>query len=106
MVAEKTIIENIDGKKFKIEIIEPESLLQASFTHYLHNHKNGVSKFYKETAVDFVKEILEKENSKNKVTIKVAEEALQYLIFNYKNTIPFPAPEKPTFKFIDLFAGI
>lgn len=105
MLEEKTIIENIDGQLFEITIIEPEDPKQASFSHYLHNHKNGVSHFFKKDAIRFVKDILS-ENSESKISTKVAEEALQYLIFNNKNTVPFPAPENPTFKFIDLFAGI
>ena len=35
----------------------------------------------------------------------MAEEALQYLIFQNED-VPFPPPRKPKFKFIDLFAGI
>lgn len=102
----KTTFENIDGQIFKIDIIEPENPQQASFTHFLHNHKNGVSHFYKKDAIGFVKEYLTKEYPENEITNKAAEEALQYLIFNNQGTVPFPAPEKPKFKFIDLFAGI
>lgn len=102
---EKTRIEKIDGQLFEVKIIEPENPKQASFSHYLHNHKNGVSQFFKEDALNFVKEILS-EKSVKKISTKVAEEALQYLIFNNKNSVPFPAPENPSFKFIDLFAGI
>ncbi|MGC6431417.1 MAG: DNA cytosine methyltransferase [Jejuia sp.] len=101
----KTVIENIDGQLFEINIIEPESCKQASFSHYLQNHKNGVSQFFKEDALSFVKEILS-ENWESKISMEVAEEALQYLIFNNKNTVPFPPIENPSFKFIDLFAGI
>ncbi len=36
----------------------------------------------------------------------MAEEALQYLLFDNKKLIPFPPNAKPKFKFIDLFAGI
>jgi len=106
MILEKTIIENIDGIKFKIDIIQSDNTEQASFSHYLHNHENGVSKFYKETALNYVKEILSKEDSQKKITDKIAEDALQYLIFNYNDSVPFPAPKSPSFKFIDLFAGI
>jgi DNA (cytosine-5)-methyltransferase 1 len=106
MIKESINIENIDGQLFEIKIIEPEDSKPASFTHYLYNHKNGVSQFYKKDALAFVKEILEKEYPTEKITNKVAENALQYLIFDFKKTIPFPAPERPKFKFIDLFAGI
>ncbi len=106
MVKDRINIENIDGQIFKVKIIDPENSKSASFTHYLHNYKNGVSQFYKKDALTFVREILEKEYPEEKITNKVAEEALQYLIFDLNKSVPFPAPEKPKFKFIDLFAGI
>ncbi|WP_366942029.1 DNA (cytosine-5-)-methyltransferase [uncultured Nonlabens sp.] len=106
MSKESIHIENIDGQLFEVNIIEEGNSKPASFTHYIHNHKNGVSKFYKRDAVEFVKEKLSKEYPANKITNKVAEEALQYLIFDSDKTLPFPAPIKPKFKFIDLFAGI
>lgn len=106
MIKERIDIENIDGQLFEIKIVDPDNSKAASFTHYLHNHKNGVSQFYKKDALSYVKEILQKEYPTEKVTNKVAEEALQYLIFDLNKSIPFPVPEKPKFKFIDLFAGI
>lgn len=106
MIKERIDIEQIDGQLFEIKIVAPEDSNPASFTHYLHNHKNGVSKFYKKGAINFVKEVLEKQYPTQEVTDEVAEEALQYLIFDLQQSVPFPAPETPTFKFIDLFAGI
>ena len=106
MIKERIDIDNIDGQLFEIKIVGPENSKPASFTHYLHNHKNGVSQFYKKDALAFVKEILIKEYPKDEITNKIAEEALQYLIFDLHKTVPFPAPDKPKFKFIDLFAGI
>lgn len=106
MLKERIDIESIDGQLFEIKIIEPDNSKQASFTHYLHNHKNGVSQFYKKDALSFVEQILKKEYPNKKITQQFAEEALQYLIFDLKKSIPFPAPENPKFKFIDLFAGI
>lgn len=106
MIKERINIEKIDGQLFEIKVVAPEDSKPASFTHYLHNHTNGVSKFYKEGAISFVKRVLEKQYSTQEVTDEVAEEALQYLIFDLKQSVPFPAPKNPTFKFIDLFAGI
>lgn len=40
-----------------------------------------------------------------KEALKVAQEALQYKLFN-KTPVPFPEPLQPKFTFIDLFAGI
>lgn len=106
MLKEKIDIENIDGQLFEIKLIDSDDSKPASFTHYLHNHKNGISQFYKKDALSFVKQILNKKYPKEQITQELAEEALQYLIFDFKKSVPFPAPENPKFKFIDLFAGI
>lgn len=106
MRKERIDIENIDGQIFEIKIFDPDDSRPASFTHYLHNHKNGVSKFYKKDALSYVKAILEKEFPNNQITNTVAEEALQYLLFDLNKSVPFPSPVKPKFRFIDLFAGI
>jgi DNA (cytosine-5)-methyltransferase 1 len=102
---EKISIENFDDKRFKIKTLESEGDTEASFTHYLHNHKNGVSQFYKPDAIEHVKSLLDYKYPEQEVTNLVAEKALQYLIFEQKS-VPFPAPKAPDFKFIDLFAGI
>ena len=106
MIKERIDIENIDGQLFEIKVIDPDNSKPAFFTHYLHNHQNGVSHFYKENALSYVKGILEKEYPTNEVTLEIAESALQYLLFDLNKSTRFPAPENPTFKFIDLFAGI
>lgn len=102
---EKISLENINGKQFNIRIVEPENNKEAVLTHYLHNSKNGVSQFYKKDAVKFTKEILQHHYPDEKITNLVAEEALQYGIFEHLD-IPFPPTQNPKFKFIDLFAGI
>jgi len=106
MKKERIIIKDIDSQLFEPSGIDLESSKPASFTHYLHNHKNGISGYYKKDALSYVKEILEKKYPTENVTNKVAEDALQYLIFDHSISVPFPAPIKPKFKFIDLFAGI
>ncbi len=102
---EKIFYQTFENKKFRIRLIEPNSNKEAVLTHYLHNSKNGVAKFYKKDAVAFTKEILEYKYPNKEITLQVAEEALQYEIFT-EQQIPFPAPKKTKFKFIDLFAGI
>lgn len=106
MIKERINIENIDGQLFEIKVIEPEDSKQASFTHYLHNHKNGVSQSYKKDALSFVKQVLKNEYPNEQITQEFAENALQYLIFDLNKSVPFLAPKNPKFKFIDLFAGI
>jgi DNA (cytosine-5)-methyltransferase 1 len=103
---EKISIEDINGKSFSIRMVEAENYKKSAFTHYLHNNKNGVSKFYKKDAVSYVKDLLVHKNPEERITNKAAEEALQYYLFNFKNDVPFPEPKKPKFNFIDLFAGI
>jgi DNA (cytosine-5)-methyltransferase 1 len=102
---EKISLEEIKGKQFRVRIVEPECNKEAVLTHYMHNSKNGVSKFYKKDAVEFTKEILQYKYPEETITNLVAEEALQYGIFDTFQ-VPFPPTENPKFKFIDLFAGI
>lgn len=102
---EKISLETFGDKQFRIKLVEPENNQEAVLTHYLHNSKNGVSKFYKKGAVQFTKEILEYKFPDEEITSQVAEEALQYGLFDTFQ-VPFPPLENPKFKFIDLFAGI
>lgn len=102
---EKVSLEIFFEKTNKIRHTEPESNREAVITHYLHNSENGVSKFFKEDAVKFTKEILQYNFPEENISSEVAEEALQYGIFDTFD-VPFPPVENPKFKFIDLFAGI
>ncbi|WBX76374.1 DNA cytosine methyltransferase [Tenacibaculum ovolyticum] len=105
LLKEKISIENFEEKKFKIKLIESDKDTEAAFTHYLHNHRNGVSKVYKPDAIEHVKNLFEYKFPEQKTSSLIAEEALQYLIFQQEK-VPFPATKNPDFKFIDLFAGI
>ena len=102
---EKISLEKVFEKEYKIKLVELESNKEAVITHFLHNSKNGVSQFFKKDAVKYTKEILQYEYPKEEISNVVAEEALQYGIFDTFD-IPFPPVENPKFKFIDLFAGI
>lgn len=102
---EKISLEKVFEKEYKIKIVEPKNNKEAVITHYLHNNKNGVSQFFKNDAIKFTKEILQQKYPEEKITNTVAEDALQYGIFDTFE-IPFLPLEKPKFKFIDLFAGI
>jgi DNA (cytosine-5)-methyltransferase 1 len=103
---EKISLEEVCGQTFKIRVVEASEYGKAALTHYLHNHNNGVSQFYKKEAVHHIKRALEYKFPDEDITSKVAEDALQYMLFDFKKDVPFPEPEKPKFKFIDLFAGI
>ena len=102
---EKISLEKVFEKEYKIKLVEPENNKEAVITHFLHNSKNGVSQFYKKEAVNFTKEILQYKYPEEDITNIVAEEALQYGIFDTFD-VPFTPVENPKFKFIDLFAGI
>jgi len=104
---ERVSIEDVEGAKFKVRIIDPFNYGKAAFTHYAYNNKNGVSKFYKKEATGYVRQILENKFPEESFTTVAAEDALQYLITDFiKDDIPFPEPHTPKFTFIDLFAGI
>lgn len=105
-VKEKIIFEDFSGQPFKLRVVKNENQNESAFSHYLHNHKNGGSQVYKKDAIGYVKEILSYKFPDVSITNKVAEEALQYLLFDFKNSVPFPEPKIQKFKFIDLFAGI
>lgn len=103
---EKISLEEVCGQTFKIRVVETSEYGKAAFTHYLHNHQNGGAKFYKEEAVQHVKRALEYKFPDEDIPSLVAEEALQYMLFDFKKEVPIPEHKNPQFKFIDLFAGI
>jgi len=67
----------------------------ASLTHYWQNHKNGVSGYFKGRATEYLQQN----------DMLIAEEPDQ-LFIPLEFDIPFPPPNRPKFKFIDLFAGV
>lgn len=88
-----------DFQTAKTQLIDTEEENGAVISHYLHNMSNGVSASYKEDAVNAVKKYIAQSAS------LTFEEALQELTSQVQQ-VPFPAPKNPSFKFIDLFAGI
>ena len=85
-------------EKLKIDIENKTDNGAAYFTHYLHNHKNGVAPYYKKKAQTYLDEIHER--------LDLVEEPEFQAYLPIKWDIPFPESENPKFKFIDLFAGI
>lgn len=102
---EKILLKNFNDKNFKNKLIVSESHTEAAFSHYIHSHENGGAQFFKDSAVQHVKNLLEFKYPEEEIDNLVAEEALQYFLFE-PTDIPFPPPKNPKFKFIDLFAGI
>ena len=101
---EKISIDEFDGKRFQVRIVEAENDNKAVLTHYLHNIHNGVSKYYKDYALIALSEYISYKQEEENIQI-FEEEALQQLLFEVEN-VPFPTPKNYKFKFIDLFAGI
>lgn len=84
--------------ELKIEITKAENNDLAHLTHFLQNHTNGVSQYYKPKASKYIIDLHEK------LEIVKAPELQYYLPIKWD--IPFPPKTNPKFKFIDLFAGI
>lgn len=103
-VEQKLSIEDFNEKIIKNKTIEIVQHKTAVITHYLHNIENGVSKYFKADAENYLKELLQYKFSEEELDL-VTEPALQQLLFEVKN-VPFPTLENYKFKFIDLFAGI
>jgi DNA (cytosine-5)-methyltransferase 1 len=101
---EKISIDEFDGKRYQVRLVEPNTNGKAVLTHYLHNIHNGVSKYYKDDALEVLNDFVTYKQEEEKLSI-VAEDVMQQLLFEVEN-VPFPTPENYTFKFIDLFAGI
>ena len=87
----------------------------AVLSHFLHNHPKRLNKEQKEAIILAVREFLsrkefrqgfDKDELSDQEILKAAESPLQYDLFSDFFDVPFPAPKKPKFTFIDLFAGI
>ena len=103
---ERVSIEEILGAKFKIRTFEPLEYGEAALTHFIHNAAGKESQFYLEGALNHVKTFLSNTEGKENLNSIVSEDALQGLLFQDQDELPFKAPRNPKFKFIDLFAGI
>ena len=84
--------------KLQIVVDKKTTNEMAHLTHFFQNQKNGVSQYYKTTAKDYLADLHEK--------LEILEEPEFQYYLPIKWDIPFPPPENPKFKFIDLFAGI
>ena len=71
-------------------------------TQYLHNYRYATANT-KDEARKYIREVLMKDKA---VTADVLEDDPTDLFFKEFFEVPFPAPEKPKFTFIDLFAGM
>jgi len=98
--------------KFNINIVsdccveKPTSdyLNKAILTHYLHNLENGISKHYKNDALNIIDKYIS--HAKNEHNIIIEKSIIIQDLLKEVSEIPFPSPKKHSFTFIDLFAGI
>jgi DNA (cytosine-5)-methyltransferase 1 len=63
---EQISIDEFDGKRFQVRLVEPSDDRKAILTHYLHNIHNGVSKHYKKDALKLLKDYVEYTNRRRK----------------------------------------
>jgi DNA (cytosine-5)-methyltransferase 1 len=92
--------------KFKSELLDycVEDQSKAIITHYAHNIQNSEIDTFTNDAIKYINSYINNKNEDSD-TLIAADDALQLLLFEV-NDIPFPTPKFPSFKFIDLFAGI
>ena len=76
-------------EKLQTMVDEESSFKLATVTHYLQNSDNSASSYYKDEAIEILKEM------KCDISLK-----------DFKWDVPFPPVEDNNFTFIDLFAGI
>ncbi len=82
-------------KKYGIQVEKVADDGLAYLTHYFQNQKNGVSRLYREPAIEYF-------TGHN--TVEDHDLFSKYIPILWD--IPFPAKDPPRFTFIDLFAGI
>ncbi|HOW08319.1 MAG TPA: DNA (cytosine-5-)-methyltransferase [Bacteroidales bacterium] len=81
-------------RKYKIAVDNSTDDGLAGLTHFLHNQKNGTP-LYRDFAIEYLQE--------NNI---VADPPLFSEYLPIKWDVPFPPPDNPKFKFVDLFCGI
>lgn len=98
-VNENNIINTLVNTSKSAKDIVPANDL-AVLTHYLHNYRNGVCKFFEPDAMKGFNRIVT-----GNMFYSDKDAILKTMLSEVENA-PFPTPEKYNFTFIDLFAGI
>lgn len=93
----KDFVHNLD----KINTKRPGNERDAVITHFIQNLNHQSEQSYRSDALRFLSEM-----TPSDIFNQFNIEELVKLIAKEMNKIPFPAPKKPKFTFIDLFAGI
>lgn len=111
-----SIIEKLNGAKYKMQFYGPNSLdadgnlmsfgsQMAVISHYLHNRSYASGKNFEKKALGLMEDIFNQVKTEKNVPF-VADSPIEQSLFKDFFTIPFPHCENPKFTFIDLFAGI
>lgn len=98
-VNENNIINTLVNTSKSAKDIAPANDL-AVLTHYLHNYRNGVCKFFEPDAMKGFNRIVT-----GNMFYSDKDAILKTMLREVENA-PFPTPKKYNFTFIDLFAGI
>lgn len=109
---EEKVVGNIGVKVYGETSYENQ---MAVLSHYLHNGQKKLTKKEQVEIIEATREFLSRKEFRQRIDIdeltdteilKVAEDPAQYDLFSQFFDVPFPAPERPKFTFIDLFAGM
>ena len=112
-----TIEEVYNNRKYKVQVYGEHSLnddgslipfneQMAIITHYLHNEKTPDAQPFELKAKGLIEDIYQLKYDESVGDNRISESPTQYNFFNDLFSAPFQSPENPTFRFIDLFAGI
>ena len=118
--AKKTTLANFPDKEDKASVVKLYDGISyenrmAVLSHWLHNHRDEVSKEEQAEIIIAIRDFLSEKELRQQFDVdemtdeqvwQVAEDPGQYNLFTDFYNVPFPAPENPKFTFIDLFAGI
>ncbi len=109
---EEKVVGNVGVKVYGETSYENQ---MAVLSHFLHNHRKNLTKKEQSEIINAVRDFLSRKEMRQKIDIsdwsdeqvlQAAEDPAQYGLFDQFFDVPFPAPKKPKFTFIDLFAGI
>lgn len=96
-------IEDLNYKEFTYKHLDAAVSVQAVVSHYLSNINDEESNNYKQEAERIIDELV---LFCTHNVMPVTKESVIAQLHAEHAAVPFPSPETPRFRFIDLFAGI
>lgn len=109
---EEKVVGNVGVKVYGETSYENQ---MAVLSHFLHNHRKKLTKKEQSEIINAVRDFLSRKEMRQKIDIsdwsdeqvlQATEDPAQYGLFDQFFDVPFPAPQKPKFTFIDLFSGM